>query len=50
MISIQALEVYYDRIRINGRDYADTFLQALYYEKRWFNTPELSPVPDNKRV
>ncbi|MDR1470078.1 MAG: PIN domain-containing protein [Spirochaetaceae bacterium] len=30
MTSIQALEVYYDRIRIKGRDYADTFLHALY--------------------
>jgi predicted nucleic acid-binding protein len=30
MTSIQALEVYYDRIRVKGRDYADTFLQALY--------------------
>jgi predicted nucleic acid-binding protein len=30
MTGIQALEVYYDRIRIKGRDYADTFLQALY--------------------
>jgi predicted nucleic acid-binding protein len=30
MTGIQALEVYYDRIRVKGRDYADTFLQALY--------------------
>jgi predicted nucleic acid-binding protein len=30
MTGIQALEVYYDRIRIKGRDYADTFLDALY--------------------
>jgi predicted nucleic acid-binding protein len=30
MTSIQALEVYYDRIRVKGRDYADTVLQALY--------------------
>jgi predicted nucleic acid-binding protein len=30
MTSIQALEVYYDRIRIKGRNYADGFLQALY--------------------
>jgi predicted nucleic acid-binding protein len=30
MTSIQTLEVYYDRIRVKGRDYADTFLQALY--------------------
>ncbi|MDR0683537.1 MAG: PIN domain-containing protein [Spirochaetaceae bacterium] len=30
MTSIQALEVYYDRIRVKGRNYAETFLQALY--------------------
>jgi predicted nucleic acid-binding protein len=30
MTSIQALEVYYDRIRIKGWEYADGFLQALY--------------------
>ncbi|MDR1096219.1 MAG: PIN domain-containing protein, partial [Spirochaetaceae bacterium] len=30
MTSIQALEVYYDRIRVKGQDYADTVLQALY--------------------
>jgi predicted nucleic acid-binding protein len=28
--SIQLLEVYYDRIRAIGRDYADTFLQTFY--------------------
>ncbi|MDR1932993.1 MAG: type II toxin-antitoxin system VapC family toxin [Spirochaetales bacterium] len=28
--SIQLLEVYYDRIRVIGRDYADTFLQTFY--------------------
>ena len=27
---IQALEVYYDRIRVKGQNYADTLLQALY--------------------
>ncbi|MDR1232105.1 MAG: PIN domain-containing protein [Spirochaetaceae bacterium] len=30
MTSIQALEVYYDRIRVKGRGFADTFLQVLY--------------------
>jgi predicted nucleic acid-binding protein len=30
MTSIQVLEVYYDRIRIKGLEYADEFLQALY--------------------
>jgi predicted nucleic acid-binding protein len=30
MTSIQALEVYYDRIRVKGRDYAETFLRTLY--------------------
>ena len=29
MSSIQVLEVYYDRIYIMGRDYADTFLESL---------------------
>ena len=28
--SIQVLEVYYDRIYVKGRDYADTFLESLY--------------------
>ena len=28
--SIQALEVYYDRIYIKGREYAETFLENLY--------------------
>ena len=28
--SIQALEVYYDRIYVKGREYADTFLENLY--------------------
>jgi predicted nucleic acid-binding protein len=27
---IQALEVYYDRIYVKGRDYADMFLESLY--------------------
>ena len=30
MSSIQALEVYYDRIYIRDREYADTFLNSLY--------------------
>jgi len=28
--SIQALEVYYDRIYVKGREYADSFLENLY--------------------
>jgi len=28
--SIQVLEVYYDRIYVKGREYADTFLENLY--------------------
>ena len=27
---VQALEVYYDRIYVKGREYADTFLENLY--------------------
>jgi predicted nucleic acid-binding protein len=30
MNGIQALEVYYDRIYIKGREYADTVLESLY--------------------
>ena len=30
MSSIQALEVYYDRIYVKGRDYAETVLESLY--------------------
>ena len=30
MSSIQALEVYYDRIYVMGRDYADNFLKNLF--------------------
>jgi len=30
MSSIQALEVYYDRIYVMGRDYADNFLKSLF--------------------
>ena len=30
MSSIQALEIYYDRIYVMGRDYADNFLKSLF--------------------
>jgi hypothetical protein len=42
---------------INDNDYTiavctvyDGVSHYIYYEKRWFNTPELAPVPDNKRA
>jgi hypothetical protein len=35
----------------HGRDIQKVMVwRNFYYEKRWFNTPELAPVPDNKRV
>ena len=30
MSAIQVLEVYYDRIRVKGLEYADTLLKSLY--------------------